>query len=33
MALIERFHGTMRERLANLARRIAALEAALWLVG
>jgi len=39
-AFIERFNGTMRERLASLtrrsrhaARRIAALEASMWLVG
>ncbi len=39
-AFIERFNGTMRERLASLtrrsrhaARRIAALEAGMWLVG
>lgn len=39
-AFIERFDGTMRERLASLARRprhaarrLAALEAGMWLVG
>lgn len=39
-AFIERFNGTMRERLASLtrrsrhaARRLAALEASMWLVG
>jgi hypothetical protein len=39
-AFIERFNGTMRERLASLtrrsrhaARRLAALEAGMWLVG